>query len=230
MLNAGGLHSPVHPVKPFDVDLNWMGKYRNREKAAFWSADTDEERLDLITQARGGGSMTPHYHKILKQHIARGRLSLHTNTTISSQCYCEKSQTWRIITEPPISEMPEIDYIYYATGAQAGCDELSLLRTMLTNYPIDTHGGLPALTDDLMWSTNVPLFVTGRLAALRLGPGAGNLEGARMGAERVAWALHDMLGSEMKRTADDPTGEQDDMDNAYHAGIGSRFASLATNE
>jgi len=30
------------PVKPFDVDLSWMGKFRNYEKSAFWSADSDE--------------------------------------------------------------------------------------------------------------------------------------------------------------------------------------------
>lgn len=29
-------------VKPFDVDLEWMGKFRNQEKAAFWMADDDE--------------------------------------------------------------------------------------------------------------------------------------------------------------------------------------------
>jgi lysine/ornithine N-monooxygenase len=26
-------------IKPFDVDLEWMGKWRNQQKAAFWSAD-----------------------------------------------------------------------------------------------------------------------------------------------------------------------------------------------
>lgn len=29
-------------VKSFDVDLEWMGKFRNHEKAVFWSADSDE--------------------------------------------------------------------------------------------------------------------------------------------------------------------------------------------
>lgn len=29
-------------VKPFDVDLSWMGKFKNHEKASFWSADSDE--------------------------------------------------------------------------------------------------------------------------------------------------------------------------------------------
>ena len=32
-------------VKPFDIDLQWMAKYRNGEKAAFWSADSDEGEL-----------------------------------------------------------------------------------------------------------------------------------------------------------------------------------------
>lgn len=31
-------------VKPFDVDLPWMGKFRNLEQAIFWSADSDEGR------------------------------------------------------------------------------------------------------------------------------------------------------------------------------------------
>jgi len=31
-------------VKPFDVDLNWMGKFKNHEKSIFWSADDDEGR------------------------------------------------------------------------------------------------------------------------------------------------------------------------------------------
>jgi len=40
----------------------------------------------------------------------------------------------------------------------------------------------------------VPCFFTGALAALRLGPGAANLAGARAGAERVARAVEELLG------------------------------------
>ena len=32
-------------------------------------------------------------------------------------------------------------------------------------------GGIPCLTDDLMWNEEVPLFFTRRLARLKLGPG-----------------------------------------------------------
>lgn len=58
---------------------------------------------------------------------------------------------------------------------------------------METVGGLPCLTDDLTWKEDMPFFVTGRLAGLRLGPGAGNLEGARMGAERVAWKIGEFV-------------------------------------
>lgn len=45
-----------------------------------------------------------------------------------------------------------------------------------------------------MWNEDVPLFFTGRCAGLRLGPGAANLAGARMGAERIAWKVEELLG------------------------------------
>lgn len=32
-------------VKYFDVDLDWVGKFRNFNQAAFWSADTDQGEL-----------------------------------------------------------------------------------------------------------------------------------------------------------------------------------------
>lgn len=50
-------------VKPFDIDLAWIGKSRNFEQAIFWSADTDEERLTSIQRARNGGSITPRFQK-----------------------------------------------------------------------------------------------------------------------------------------------------------------------
>lgn len=75
-----------------------------------------------------------------------------------------------------------------------------------------------------MWRTGVPLFVTGRLAALRLGPAGPNLEGARLGAERVAWALQDMLG----RDDLDHEQERDSAASLQSAfcGLGNRYAGL----
>ncbi|KAF7589455.1 hypothetical protein BBP40_004253 [Aspergillus hancockii] len=208
-------------VKHFDIDLTWMGKFKNYEKAAFWSADTDEERLEMIKTARNGGSITPRYVKILKQHAARHRVSIHPRTVICSREYCPVSQTWRLTTDPPIPDFPHIDYIYFATGMQADVNELPLLRRMNREYPIETQQGLPCITDDLMWKADLPLFLTGRLAALRLGPGAPNLEGARLGAERIAWGMEEVLG---RREAEDTPAE---LSKECFCGLGNRYAGLA---
>ena len=64
---------------------------------------------------------------------------------------------------------------------------------MREKFPIENKGGMPCLTEDLAWAKDVPLFVAGRLAGLRIGPDCGNLEGARAGAERIAWAVDALL-------------------------------------
>ncbi|KAF9638645.1 FAD binding domain-containing protein [Lasiodiplodia theobromae] len=208
-------------VKPFDVDLAWLGKFRNIEQAAFWSADTDEERLEQIKSARGGGSITPIFQKILKKHIARGTVSLHTDTVIKSKSYNASTQTWTVDTEPPIPELPPIDYIYFATGIQTDFTTLPLLKSMNRDYPIHGHGGLPCLNDDLMWKDEVPLFVTGRLASLRLGPAAPNLAGARVGAERIAWSIDDVLA----KSPEHAEGNDETLD--YASARGNRYTSLS---
>lgn len=40
-------------VKHFDLSLPWMGKYKNWEKAAFWSADTDEGEPHAVLDKKG---------------------------------------------------------------------------------------------------------------------------------------------------------------------------------
>lgn len=198
-----------------------MGKFKNFEKAAFWSADTDEERLSMIQAARNGGSVTPRYQKVVRQHAARHRVSMHTRTVITGREYSPETQTWRLTTEPPIADLPAIDYIYFATGMGLDVQELPLLQTMSRDYPIETKGGLPCVTDDLMWHREVPLFVTGRLGALRLGPGAANLEGARLGAERIAWGMDEVLG---RGETEDTTAQRS---KECFCGLGNRYAGLA---
>ncbi|KAJ6081918.1 hypothetical protein N7499_006792 [Penicillium canescens] len=203
-------------VKHFDISLPWMGKYKNWEKAAFWSADTDEERLEMLQTARNGGSMTPRYTKIVKQHAAKHRASLHPCTIIKSHEYNPSTQTWTLTTDPPIPNLPPIDYIYFATGARTDVREMPLLREMNEQYPIEVKSGFPCLTNDLSWREDVPLFMTGRMASLRLGPAAPNLEGARVGAERVTWGIEEVLHKGRD------VGEQCEG----FCGLGNRYASL----
>jgi cation diffusion facilitator CzcD-associated flavoprotein CzcO len=206
-------------VKPFDLGLEWLGKFRNVEQSAFWSADSDEERLEQIRTARNGGSITPKYLKVLRDHVAKGALSLFTNTVVTSRSWDSRSRRWTVTTEPN-HDLPPMDYIYYATGMKPDVHSVPFLQTILRKYPIQTCGGLPCINHDLMWNNQVPLLITGGLGALRIGPGAANLSGARSAAERVAWSIADLL----------PQREEDeDGVKSYHLGIGSRFVALDGN-
>jgi hypothetical protein len=76
-----------------------------------------------------------------------------------------------------------------------------------------------------MWNDDVPLFVTGKLAGLRLGPGAPNLVGARIGAERIAWNVEDVLkklGTLKGRRREEGEEEME----AYTAARDNRFDGL----
>lgn len=194
-----------------------------------WRSPSTSERAGFIRQAIGGGSVTPRYYKLLQKHTQTGRLGLYTNTVVTAQARCPDSGQWTIKTEPAIPSLPAFDFVYFATGMQGGIDGNAALRGFSQKFPIDTVGGLPALTDDLMWRPGVPLFLTGKLASLRLGPGAGNLEGARMGAERIALAMSGVLGREgaIGAEADEETSQ---AALRYASGLGSRYESLHFDE
>ncbi|KAK7413772.1 hypothetical protein QQX98_007339 [Neonectria punicea] len=182
-------------IKHFDVDLEWMGKYKNAEQARFWTADSDDERLEIIKTARGGGSITPLFHKRLKKHLATKKLEMHTETSLVDAKFddTDGNGMWTVQTNPPIEGLPAMDYIYFATGIQTDFSSLPYLQTMLQKYPIEGRGGFPCVNEDLMWNDDVPLFMMGRMAALQLGPAAPNLGGAKVGAERIAWAIEDLV-------------------------------------
>ncbi|KIW20032.1 hypothetical protein PV08_00607 [Exophiala spinifera] len=186
-----------YKLKHFDVDLEWVSKVRNQQMAVFWSADTDEERFEMLKMARNGGSITPSYDKILKKHVANGVLRIVPHTCIEDGTWCCRSQTWTLwLSSASDSEsvLSGIDHVIYATGAAPNINNVSCMQRMLTEYPVESINGLARVTDDLMWQDDVPLFLTGGLAGLRLGPGAANLAGARQGAERIAWKIDEILG------------------------------------
>lgn len=213
-------------VKHFDVDLSWMGKYKNAEQARFWSAESDLERLEIIKEARGGGSLTPLFYKKLKKCIASGFVELHTHTKLVDAELTERNgaRLWSIKTEPPIAEAPLFDYIYFATGIQTDFSCLPYLQNMLHKYPIHGHGGFPCINEDLMWKDGVPLFLAGRLGALQLGPAAPNIGGAKIAAERVAWAIEDMIKLDGSQDGSNERGHDGLAD--YLSGHGNMYSVL----
>ncbi|WKT45534.1 FAD/NAD(P)-binding domain superfamily [Fusarium oxysporum f. sp. vasinfectum] len=206
-------------IKHFDVGLEWMGKFKNAKQAQFYYADSDDERIEMIKEARGGGSITPVFHKRLKKHLLTKKLELFTETSLVDAQFDAENGTWSVQTNPPI-DMPAMDYMYFATGIQTDFSSLPYLRTILEKYPIEGRGGFPCINNDLMWNDDVPLFMIGRLAALRLGPAAPNLGGAQVGAERIAWAIEDRVA----RPGDD---EGEDYRKGYLSGHGNMYSSLA---
>ena len=219
-------------VKYFDMDLDWVGKFRNFNQAAFWSAETDEERFDMYAQARNGGSVTPRYRKVLDAHVASGRVVLHTHTTLASVSWNESQEAWTNVKLSTDAAVSSVDYIVFATGVQTDIRTIPFLSSLHAQHPIDTVGGLPCLTDDLKWNDAVPLFVTGRLAGLRLGPGAPNLVGARIGAERIAWNVEDELkklgrmGKSGRRDSGVEEGEVGEEYERYASARANRFEGL----
>ncbi|KAI9673148.1 MAG: hypothetical protein M1817_003010 [Caeruleum heppii] len=184
-------------VKPFDVDLPWIGKYKNLHKSVFWTSDDPSERREMIAVARNGGSITPTYAKILRHHLDGGHVVLCTHTTIVETDRDTASGRCCLTTNPPIPSLPPMDFVVYCTGSVADVAQLPCLQPLRERFHVmeETEaGGFAQLTDELALGKDLPCFVTGRLAALQLGPGAGNLEGAREGAERVAWGIGDWLG------------------------------------
>lgn len=218
-------------VKHFDVDLEWMGKYKNTEQARFWLADSDEERLEIIKAARGGGSFTPLFYKRLKKHAASGRLELHEKTCLVDTKFDESDSgnggSWTVTTDPPLG-MPSFDYIYFATGVQTNASDLPYLKKIREKFPIPSFGGFPCINEDLMWTENVPLFCVGRLSALQLGPAAPNIGGAKLGAERVAWAIEDTIKPSGWTEGEEDTASRADGGMAgYLSGHGNMYSALA---
>ncbi|KAG5927495.1 hypothetical protein E4U42_002172 [Claviceps africana] len=215
-------------IKHFDVDLEWMGKYKNTEQARFWLADSDEERLEIIKSARGGGSFTPLFYKRLKKHITSGRLELRERTSLLDSKFEPTDGdggAWTVTTDPPL-DMPSFDYIYFATGVQTNVSTLPYLKTIQKKYPISSFGGFPCINEDLMWTKDVPLYCVGRLSALQLGPAAPNIGGAKVGAERVAWSIEDSIKPSGWR-ADEEAARHDGGMTGYLSGHQNMYSALA---
>jgi hypothetical protein len=77
------------------------------------------------------------------------------------------------------------DRVWLATGSEPDVTSHRLTETLCVAHPIPCAAGWPVLDEALRWpGTDVHLL--GRPAMLALGPAAGNLWGARLGAQIIA--------------------------------------------
>ncbi|CDZ97752.1 hypothetical protein [Phaffia rhodozyma] len=82
--------------------------------------------------------------------------------TVLPDC-CEEGPTFEITRET----LEDIDYIVSATGSKFGVEGLPFLRELNKDYPIQSIGGMPILTDDCQWRADVPFFCMGGYAGLQ---------------------------------------------------------------
>ncbi|KAF8995731.1 hypothetical protein BDZ89DRAFT_1084584 [Hymenopellis radicata] len=185
-------------VKHFDFGLDWVSKYKNVKKAAFWNEEDMSARMRMIKEAREGGSVNPVYYNRLKKLVDEGRLEILSGQVVREAHWSDEAGWELKLCEGeahPDSDrdVEGVDHIWCATGSAPDISTIRCLQTIRETHPIGYCDGLPCLTDDLQWNGELPLFVIGGFAALHIGPTAYNLEGGRAAAERVAQRLESVL-------------------------------------
>jgi cation diffusion facilitator CzcD-associated flavoprotein CzcO len=173
--------------KLFDADPGWIGpKYLK----GFWAEPDLHTRWQMIQQARNGGSMTPTVLLELRRLERDGKIVFHEQCGVSQakwgdngwQIHCDNSVVHECIHHQSINR------IWVATGSQLDARNHPLLQDVLAAHPIEIVNGLPVVNEHLRWQ-GCELFIMGGLAALRVGPAARNLSGARAASDRIVPAL-----------------------------------------
>ncbi|KAM0793763.1 hypothetical protein ACM66B_001181 [Microbotryomycetes sp. NB124-2] len=202
-------------VKHFDMDLEWVSKYNNLCKAAFWQQKCPLARHATVMAARNGGSVNPQFAGILHKHCATGRLDLRLHTSVAAAKF--RDGFWSIETHN--DTLDQVDFVVCSTGSKLDFEAVECVQPLLDG--VEVVNGLPRLTSDLQLKESLPAFVMGAYAMLELGPDALNLSGTRHGAERITHKLVD-LGI---LQASESSPEEDRV-----TGVGSFFAELAEVE
>lgn len=171
----------------FDADPGWLGP---KHLKPFDAEPSWEQRYQMIQEARDGGSITPELMFQLRRLERQGQLKFYEQCEVESAQW--QGEHWQIhcrtSTEHLCSTDVPIHHIWLATGTQTDLRSHPLLQTIQQQFPVEWVQGLPVLDQHLRWP-GCELFIMGVGAALRLGPVARNLAGARMASDRIVPAL-----------------------------------------
>jgi hypothetical protein len=112
--------------KQFDIDLNWMGRFKQYQLSKFWQTTNWKKRLQMIRQARGGGSVAPDILQDVRAFSDQNpeRLEVWENAEVScieaAPHPTEPSrQIWKVQFKNS-ERIEEVDYIWLATGRKRG--------------------------------------------------------------------------------------------------------------
>lgn len=172
-------------MRHFDFGLEWVTKFSNLEKAKFWQEDARDERLRIVREARGGGSVNPAFHHVLKALEKSGSLDLLTFTTLTSATWDAVRARWSLSLStfrpdpagdanlaaprlPELTELDDVDFVVCSTGSAMAFDKVPFLAPLLQSHPIETVGGFPRVTKDLQWGEDLPAFIVGAYGMLEV--------------------------------------------------------------
>jgi hypothetical protein len=168
----------------FDVDPGWLGPRRLR---AFAAQPDPRNRLRSARRARGGGTMPPWMVGCLRDAAATVELQILDDCPVVAASR-HRDRPRLVLFDGTVLA---VDRVWLATGSQPTVDATRCLAGRATRPA--TVGRLPCL-DDHLRIPGTPIHLLGRLAMLSLGPAAGNLWGARVGARRIVASV---TGSEV---------------------------------
>ncbi|HEY9662814.1 MAG TPA: SidA/IucD/PvdA family monooxygenase, partial [Allocoleopsis sp.] len=181
--------------KLFDADPGWLVPKYLKD---FWAEPNWFTRWQMIQQARNGGSMTPAMLTQLRRLQRDGKITFYEQCQVSQaqwinnawQICCTNSAVHECIHHQAIDRASHThcERIWLATGSQLDATTHPLLQQVLNTHPLEIVNGLPVVDEYLRWQ-GCELFVMGGLAALRVGPTARNLSGARATSDRIVPAL-----------------------------------------
>ena len=211
--------------KHFDIGIEWFDQRTTNKCMSDFYHQSIDDRLKLLKQARDGGSVPPIYMKQIKAAEVSG-VGTTTTATANAEHATSPSSGSRLVRvvgniesvedvpnkqlhvrisnaddcNNAVTTIENVDHIVLACGIQPDCNSNPLIQNILEKWPVETHGGLPCITEDCKWrrhdeeseeeddgySDDLPLYVVGHLGALNIGPDAGNIMGSRRAAQLVA--------------------------------------------
>jgi len=165
-------------ARDFDTDPGWLGP---KEMNWFVAERDHRVRLDRVLAARGGGTVPSWMLERISYAERAGRVCRRVGEIVvgGDRGPLELSVDSTIVTA---------DHLWLATGSSPCVTASPPLDRLCRTLDTERFAGRPVLDTSLRLSGSV-VHVMGRLAQLQLGPAAGNLAGARRGAELVVEAV-----------------------------------------
>jgi len=173
----------------FDISIDWFDRRTTTKCMSDFYHKSHQERLALLKDSRGGGSIPGIYMTALRKLEAEGKVHCVvgnaevTNNGTDSDDGVEIT----IYSQDGQATVRRFNAIILACGIKVDCETNPLCRKLLDRWPKQLQGGFPCLSEDLEWTDN--LHVIGGLGSLSIGPDAANLMGMRRAAQIVSNSL-----------------------------------------